>query len=97
ETVMTKLVERPLEEIARLTGGTYVPARTKAVPLGELFRTRIEPRSGHGDADGHEDLQVYRPRYAWFLGPALGLLALDVLLGRRGPPSGIPTTEGIGP
>src|SRR5262245_25161502 len=93
ETVMTKLVERPLEEIARLTGATYVPARTKVVPLGELFRARIEPRAGHDDADGHEDLQVYRPRYAWFLGPALGLLALDVLLGRRGTASGIPTTE----
>ena len=80
--VRTKLEERPLEEIARLTGGTYVPARTQALPLGELFRTRIEPRAGHGDEDGVEALQVYRPRYAWFLGPGLALLALEMILGR---------------
>jgi Ca-activated chloride channel family protein len=85
-TVLTKLEEKPLEEIARLTGGQYVAARTKALPLGELFRTRIEPRGGHDDSDGLDALQVYRPRYAWFLGPALALLALDVLLGRRGAP-----------
>ncbi|HMF12525.1 MAG TPA: VWA domain-containing protein [Gemmataceae bacterium] len=86
ETVLTRLEEGPLEEIARLTGGKYVAARTKALALGELFRACIEPRAGHDDADGLDALQVYRPRYAWFLGPALALLALDVLLGRRGAP-----------
>jgi Ca-activated chloride channel family protein len=82
KVVRTKLEQRPLEEIARLTGGIYVPARTQALPLGELFRTRIERRLGHGDEDGLDALQVYRPRYAWFLGPALALLALEMLLGR---------------
>jgi len=82
QMVLTKLEERPLQEIARLTGGTYTSARTSALPLGELFRTRIETRTGH-EADETEALQVLRPRYSWFFGPALALLALEMLLGRR--------------
>jgi Ca-activated chloride channel family protein len=82
KVVRTKLEERPLEEIARLTGGTYVGARTHALPLGEVYRARIEPRPGRGDEDGLDALQVYRPRYVWFLGPALALLFLEMLLGR---------------
>jgi Ca-activated chloride channel family protein len=86
KTVLTKLNEKPLEDLARLTGGTYIAAHTKALPLGELFRTRIEPRPGHDDADGGDAMQVYRPRYTWFLGPALALLALEMLLSRRRSP-----------
>jgi hypothetical protein len=43
---------------------------------------RIEPRPGHDDSDNGDAMQVYRPRYAWFMGPALALLALEMLLGR---------------
>jgi Ca-activated chloride channel family protein len=82
QPVLTKLEERPLQEIARLTGGKYVAAQTKALPLGELFFAQIEPRPGHHDEEGGEAMQAYRPRYAWFLGPALVLLALEMLLGR---------------
>ena len=58
-------------------------AQTKALPLGELFRTRIASRSGHDDVDEGESLQIYRPRYAWFLGASLLLLAMEMILGRR--------------
>jgi Ca-activated chloride channel family protein len=85
KTVLTKLDEKPLEDIARLTGGTYTAAYTKALALGELFRTRIEARPGHDEGEGADILQVYLQRYAWFLGPALALLALEMLLGRRRP------------
>jgi len=81
--VHTKLEEKPLEDIARLTNGKYVVAHTKALPLGELFRTRIASRPGHDDLDEAEALQIYRPRYAWFLGPSLLLLVLEMILGRR--------------
>jgi Ca-activated chloride channel family protein len=80
--VQTKLEGKPLEEIARLTGGTYTAAGTKALPLGELFRARIEPRAGRDDEDGLGMLQVYRQRYAWFLGPALALFTVEMALGR---------------
>lgn len=70
--VLTKLEEAPLEEIAQLTNGKYIAARTSALPLGQLFRDHIEPgplREASDDA-----LLVYRPRYVWFYLPALGLL-----------------------
>jgi Ca-activated chloride channel family protein len=81
--VLTKLEEKPLQEIARLTSGKYVAAHTKALPLGELFRSRIEGRAGHEDEEAASALQVFRPRFKWFLGPALFLLALEMILGRR--------------
>lgn len=80
EVVLTRLHEAPLEQIARRTHGTYTPARTQALPLGELFRDRLE-RRGLRDAD-EDALPVYQQRYAWFLGPALLLLAAEMLLGR---------------
>jgi Ca-activated chloride channel family protein len=83
KTVLTRLEEKPLEEIARLTNGKYVAAHTKALPLGELFRSRIAGHSGPDDAVEANSLQIYRPRYAWFLGPALLLLAVEMILGRR--------------
>jgi Ca-activated chloride channel family protein len=94
--VLTRLEEKPLQEIARLTGGVYVPARTRALPLGELFRERIEPLAAHENAD--DPLLDYRPRYAWFLAGALLCLALDVALGdgrprKRGP--GQPSRDGV--
>ena len=44
EVVLTRLKERPLEAMARLTGGSYTPARTHTFDLGQLFEERIEPR-----------------------------------------------------
>jgi tetratricopeptide (TPR) repeat protein len=39
--VRTRLREPPLQEIARRTGGVYVPVRTGPAELAELFRERI--------------------------------------------------------
>jgi Ca-activated chloride channel family protein len=77
--VQTRLHEQPLEEIARRTRGTYTPARTQALPLGELFRERIEPAAARETTE--DALPLLRPRYAWFLGPALALLALEMAIG----------------
>jgi Ca-activated chloride channel family protein len=77
--VMTKLEEAPLREIARLTGGVYVPAHTKALPLGRLFREQIEERAvRESDADA---LPLLRQRAPWFFAAAFGWLALEILLG----------------
>jgi Ca-activated chloride channel family protein len=77
--VQTRLHEEPLEEIAQLTGGVYTPARTRAIPLGELFRQRIEPLGGHDDAG--DPLPAYRLRYPWFFAAALVLWAVEMVLG----------------
>lgn len=76
----TTLQEKPLELIARGTGGQYVPARRDVPALGEFFRTRVEPKSTReytGD-------QIPQPkeRYAWFLAPALALFLFGWLRGK---------------
>src|SRR5207244_2307545 len=83
EVVTTKLEGQPLEGIARLTRGTYTPAGTSTLRLGELFRERIEPGGAHDTQE--EVLPVYRQRYAWFLGAAYFLLGLEMVLGQRRP------------
>jgi hypothetical protein len=79
--VTTRLEEEPLREIARLTGGTYVSARTRSLPVGDVFRA-IADRAGREELEGLEQPEGYRPRYTWFFAPALGLLALEMLLRR---------------
>jgi Ca-activated chloride channel family protein len=79
EPVTTRLDEKPLQEVARLTEGTYTAEHGGPLALGTLFRERIEPRGSREDSD--DNLPVYRQHYAWFLGPALALLALEMALG----------------
>jgi hypothetical protein len=63
----------------------YVPAPgTGTPPVGALFREKIEPRGLREDND--DALPLYQQHYAWFLGPALALLALEMALGRTGGP-----------
>jgi Ca-activated chloride channel family protein len=78
EKVKTRLREGPLQEIAELTEGVYVPAHTQALPLGRLFRERIESRPMHEDTE--DSLPQYQQHYPWFLGAALGLLSLSVVV-----------------
>lgn len=84
--VETRLREKVLEEIARQTGGTYTPARTRALPLGEIFRERIEPRAAREEAE--DVLPIYRQRSAWFFAGSLVWLTAEMTLGdfrrRRG-------------
>ena len=73
----TRLREGPLREIAEITEGVYIPAHTRALPLGRLFRERIESRPVREDAE--DSLPQYQQHYAWFLG---GALAAAVAVGR---------------
>lgn len=79
EPVRTRLEEAPLREVADMTGGTYTPAHTRTLPLGALYLDSIADRPQREDSD--DVLPVYQQRYAWFLGPALALLALFTFLG----------------
>jgi len=76
--VKTRLQEGPLREIAEITEGIYIPAHTQALPLGRLFRERIESRPAREDAE--DSLPQYQQHYAWFLGGALLLLSLSVVV-----------------
>jgi Ca-activated chloride channel family protein len=88
--VKTRLQEKPLQEIAQTSGGIYLPAQTNALPLGELFRTAIEPRGERtaSEVESTADLPILRQRYSWFFGSALALLAMTMLIrDRRRKPS----------
>ncbi len=80
QVVMTRLEEKPLEDIARWTGGTYTPARTRTLPLGELFHERIEPGGVREESD--DELPVYRQHYSWFFATAFLFLVSEMILGR---------------
>jgi Ca-activated chloride channel family protein len=86
--ISTRLDDKPLREIARLTQATYTAEQGRPLALGRLFREQIEPGGTREDSD--DNLPVYRQRYAWFLGPALLLLALEMALGwpATGKPNG---------
>lgn len=79
DPVRTRLEEPVLEEIARMTRGTYTPARTQALPLARLFHEHIEPLAARDP--GADALPVLRQRYPWFFGAALLCLAAEMLLG----------------
>jgi Ca-activated chloride channel family protein len=79
QPVRTRLEETPLREIAEITGGTYTSARTRTLPLGDLYLDTIADQPQREDSD--DTLPVYQQRYLWFLGPALGFLALYTFLG----------------
>src|SRR5262249_37616733 len=70
--VTTRLDERPLQEIAARTGGTYTPARTKALPLADLLYAGRELRE--------DSIPVYKPQYAWFYALALAFLAIPLMV-----------------
>jgi Ca-activated chloride channel family protein len=81
EIVITRLQKKPLEEIARRTGGAYLAAQTEPPRLDDFFRERIEPRPVREAAE--DLLPVYRQRYPWFFAIGLVFLALEMLIGRR--------------
>lgn len=70
--VTTRLDEKPLQEIAARSGGTYTPARTKALPLAEMLYAGRELKE--------DSLPVYKSRYAWFYALAVAFLAIPLLV-----------------
>jgi Ca-activated chloride channel family protein len=79
QPVRTRLEEAPLRETAEVTGGTYTSARTRTLPLGDLYLDSIVGQTEREDSD--DTLPVYQQRFPWFLGPALGFLALYTFFG----------------
>ena len=76
--VKTRLREAPLQEIAEISEGIYISAQTQGLPLGRLFRERIESRPLHEDTE--DALPLYQQHYAWFLGGSLLLLSLSIVV-----------------
>lgn len=77
QLVHTRLAEAPLLEIANLTSGAYVPAHTRALPLGEVFHHHLKARA----APGGDTVQLPKQKYRWFLGGAILALAVAIAAG----------------
>jgi Ca-activated chloride channel family protein len=76
--VRTRLNEALLEDIARRTGGAYLPAHTHKLPLGTLAMNLMAQQPIGEDQAADDALPVYRQQYAWFLAPGLVLLLLSL-------------------
>ena len=76
--VWSRMDERLLKEIAFLTGGAYIPAKTRAYDLGEVYRDHL---AGLTRGEIHTDKRKrYRERFQLFVCLGLGLLLLDVMI-----------------
>jgi Ca-activated chloride channel family protein len=79
--VTTRLEEEPLQEIARISGGSYYREGTNDLSLASLFRDAIAPFARRVPSDSAIPTTVQR--YPWFFGAALVLLSLAMMIGGR--------------
>ena len=81
--VVSQLRSESLQAIADATGGIYLEARGRVLPLEELYRRAISTMEGRDIVDGKE--RVPRDRFQWPLVLGLALLVLEgaALDGRR--------------
>lgn len=82
ETVLTRLDEKTLREVARATGAQYLPATRDGLELKVLYR---EISGLQRSAVEGEFVERKTDRFQWFLGAAFLLLFLETLVTRRGP------------
>jgi Ca-activated chloride channel family protein len=83
EEVRSRMRQSLLLQIARLTGGAYIPAGTHAIELDRLYMQYIAPKARrHLDAAAR---QRFVHRYQWFVLAALLLLAVEMLIPERKP------------
>ena len=80
ELVRTRLEENILREIARRTGGEYVPLRTGHLDLDRVFGAILLDRPVR-ELEVAGTNQVWIHRYQWFLLPAVLLLLAEMMIG----------------
>ncbi|MCZ6875694.1 MAG: VWA domain-containing protein [bacterium] len=83
QEVRSRMQEGLLLDIARLTGGAYVPAGTRAIELDRLYVEHLAPKA-------RRELDIvsrerYVNRFQWFVLLALLLLGLEVAIPERKP------------
>lgn len=93
EPVRTRLHEEVLREIARGTGGEYLPARTSDFPLGAVVQQLLDADELREDAPDDAALPVPQVHYGWFLLPAI-LLFMLTMVGSDGPAGSLSSPAG---
>ena len=67
-----------LLEIARLTGGAYVPAGTRSIELDRIYTEKIAPKARRQLTATTRERFIHR--YQWFVLAGVLLLALEMLI-----------------
>jgi Ca-activated chloride channel family protein len=76
--VLSRMQPALLLEIARLTGGAYVPAGTRAIELDRIYTEKIAPKARRQTAMTKRERFIHR--YQWFVLAGVLLLAIDMLV-----------------
>lgn len=80
EPVRVKLEESVLREVAQQTKGEYLAVGTSYLELDHWYERLVQSKASR-DGSGQGPVEVWTPRFAWFLVPALAWLILEMLLG----------------
>ena len=81
KVVMSKLGVQVLQQVALLTGGAFVPAKTKAFSLDEVYQQKIATKEGRETEQTKRER--YTNRYQWFLVLGFILLVAEPLISER--------------
>jgi len=76
--VLSRMQPEVLLEMARLTGGAYVPAGTRAIELDRIYTEKIAPKARRQTAMTKRERFIHR--YQWFVLAGVLLLGIDMLV-----------------
>jgi Ca-activated chloride channel homolog len=76
--VLSRMQSDLLLEMARLTGGAYVPAGTRAIELDHIYTEKIAPKARRQTAMTKRERFIHR--YQWFVLAGVLLLGIDMLV-----------------
>jgi Ca-activated chloride channel family protein len=76
--VLSRMQSDLLLEMARLTGGAYVPAGTRAIELDRIYTEKIAPKARRQTVMTKRERFI--PRYQWFVLAGVLLLGIDMLV-----------------
>lgn len=80
QEIWSRMDERLLKEIALTTGGAYIPAKTRAYDLGQIYEDHLAGL--HRGEIQSEKRKQYAERFQLFACLGLGLLVVETLISR---------------
>lgn len=78
QEVLSRMQSDLLLEMARLTGGAYVPAGTRAIELDRIYTEKIAPKARRQTAMTRRERFIHR--YQWFVLAGVLLLGIEMLV-----------------
>ncbi|MGE3536274.1 MAG: VWA domain-containing protein [Candidatus Tectimicrobiota bacterium] len=78
QEVRSRMQQDTLLEMARITGGAYVPAGTRSIELDRIYTEKIAPKARYQTSMTRRERFIHR--YQWFVLAGLVLLSLDMII-----------------